>query len=346
MHRICSTLAHAGYQVTLVGRELHNSKKLEQKVFHQHRIKCYFNKGFSFYLEYNLRLLVYLAGKKMDGICAIDLDTILPCLCISVLKKIPRVYDAHEYFTELKEVRTRKLVRGIWNGVEKLAVPFFHNGYTVSQGLADAFTNKYQLHYEVIRNMPVLQKDPLPDQKDNYLYYQGAVNEARGFEFLIPAMKNIPYQLIICGDGNFMKQLKALIKQNDVEDRVLLKGMLPPDELFPLAARARLGMGLAEKEGLNQFMALPNKFFDYIHAGLPQIAMNFPEYMHVNQQYRVAVLLNDLKIETIAETINTVMQDDQLLETLQMNCLKAREVYNWNAEEEKLVSFYNRIFHA
>jgi hypothetical protein len=35
----------------------------------------------------------------MDGICAIDLDTITPCLAISKLKNIPRIYDAHEFFT-------------------------------------------------------------------------------------------------------------------------------------------------------------------------------------------------------------------------------------------------------
>src|SRR5689334_10089007 len=83
MHRICHSLAIAGYDVTLVGRRLKNSLPLEQKSFRQKRLRCFFNKGSWFYREYNIRLFLYLLFCKMDGICAIDLDTILPCLYIS-----------------------------------------------------------------------------------------------------------------------------------------------------------------------------------------------------------------------------------------------------------------------
>ncbi|MES2882064.1 MAG: hypothetical protein V4676_07945, partial [Bacteroidota bacterium] len=156
MHRICGSLSHAGYAVTLVGRRLSNSKNLQEKSFHQKRISCFFNRGFAFYAEYNTRLFFYLLTKKIDCICAIDLDTILPCLFISQLKKTPRVYDAHEYFTELKEVHTRPVVQKFWLAVEKFALPKFKNGYTVSSGLAEAFKKKYQRNFIVIRNLPML----------------------------------------------------------------------------------------------------------------------------------------------------------------------------------------------
>jgi len=56
MHRICSSLAGQGYGVTLVGRKGNNSLPLEAKCFQQKRLHCFFNKGFLFYAEYNLRL--------------------------------------------------------------------------------------------------------------------------------------------------------------------------------------------------------------------------------------------------------------------------------------------------
>jgi hypothetical protein len=59
----------------------------------------------------------------MDGLIAIDLDTILPVLWASQLKRIPRIYDAHELFCDMKEVVERPLVYRIWNCVEKYAVP-------------------------------------------------------------------------------------------------------------------------------------------------------------------------------------------------------------------------------
>jgi uncharacterized protein (DUF302 family) len=59
MQRICSSLASAGYDVTLVGRKLKSSKELKNQLFKQMRLKCFINKGKFFYLEYNIRLFLY-----------------------------------------------------------------------------------------------------------------------------------------------------------------------------------------------------------------------------------------------------------------------------------------------
>jgi glycosyltransferase involved in cell wall biosynthesis len=174
--------------------------------------------------------------------------------------------------------------------------------------------------------------------------YQGAVGEARAFEYLIPAMKLIKARLVICGDGNFMNQLKQLIKENEVEDKIELKGMLSPDELWNISQKAAIGMGVAENTGINQYLALPNKFFDYIHAGLPQIAMNFPEYVKINQQFEVAVLIDDLNPEVIAAAVNNLLDNTVLYQRLRENCLKARQVLNWQQEEKKLLDFYQSVF--
>lgn len=345
MHRICTSLAEHGFRVTLVGRKLRHSSPLTQRPFAQKRIRCFFNKGFLFYAEYNIRLFFYLLFRKMDVVCAIDLDTILPCLFTSKLKKIQRVYDAHEYFTELKEVRTRPRVKKIWTLIERFAVPRFKKGYTVSEGLAAEFKKNYNRDYNVIRNLPVLK--PLPDIQPGkpFLLYQGVVNEGRGFEYLIPAMKQVTCKLVICGDGNFMPQLKELIRENNVEDKIELKGMLPPEELLPVAVNAAIGLALAEKEGINQYLALPNKFFDYVHAGLPQLTMNYPEYARINSEYKVAILLDKLSADHIAIAITNALNNPPLLSELRSNCLHARTVFNWQKEEKILISFYEGLNH-
>jgi hypothetical protein len=98
MNRICSSLSAAGYSVVLVGRKLENSLPLQPKNFLQFRLRCIFNKGFPFYAEYNLRLFFFLLFRKMDAICAIDLDTILPVYLVSAIRGRKRIYDAHEFF--------------------------------------------------------------------------------------------------------------------------------------------------------------------------------------------------------------------------------------------------------
>lgn len=344
MHRICHSLASIGFKVTLVGRKLRTSIPLHSKAYDQKRLSCFFNRGFLFYSEYNLRLFFFLFRKRIDAVCVIDLDTILPGLFISKVKSIPRVYDAHEYFTELKEVRTRPKVKWFWAKVEGFCVPQFNYGYTVSEGLANEFKIKYNREYQVIRNLPVLSPLMHQSSEEKYLFYGGAVNEARGFEYMIPAMNSINYRLIIVGDGNFMAQLKALIQKYGVQDKVELKGMLPPQELRAYAEKATLGIALAEKEGINQYHALPNKFLDYIHAALPQVAMNYPEYLKINSVYKVAVLINELSVPEIAKAINETMGNDVLLKEMRHNCLVAREAFNWQEEEKKLIHFYRSLF--
>jgi glycosyltransferase involved in cell wall biosynthesis len=344
MHRICGSLVRAGFDVCLVGRKMKASRPLRKKAYQQKRLSCIFHKGFAFYAEYNLRLFFFLLFKKMDGVCAIDLDTILPALIVSKLKRAPRLYDAHEYFTELKEVRTRPLVRQAWLFIERICVPRYRWGYTVSEGIAEAFRKKYGRNYEVIRNLPVLTELTQVAKKERFLLYQGAVNEARGFEYLVPALRRIDARLVICGDGNFMSGLKRLVRKYGVKDQVEFMGMLLPDQLRPIAQQASLGIALAEKEGVNQFHALPNKFFEYMHAGLPQLAMAFPEYVRINNQYRIAVLLDDLSVEGIAGKINETLENEALLSELHRNCLQAREIYCWQNEERILLDYYEQIF--
>ncbi|HEU4470038.1 MAG TPA: glycosyltransferase [Flavisolibacter sp.] len=344
MHRICGSLVEAGFDVCLVGRKLSSSKPLAEQRFRQKRIRCFFNRSVLFYAEYNLRLFFFLLGRRMDAICAIDLDTILPCLLISVLKKIPRVYDAHEYFTELKEVRTRPFIHRCWLAIERFCVPRFTKGYTVSEGLAVAFKTQYGCSYELIRNLPVLKTEEHLPQREDFLLYQGAVNEGRGFEYIIPAMRELNYRLVVCGDGNFMSNLRQLIKEYGVADKVELKGMMMPQELRPLALKAALGIGLTEKEGLNQYYALPNKFLDYIHAGLPQIAMAYPEYEKINREYEVAFLLSELSVREIVDGINRAMLDVSGRAAMQANCMKARTVFCWQQEEKQLIRFYKKLF--
>jgi glycosyltransferase involved in cell wall biosynthesis len=348
MHRICHSLAENGYQVTLVGRKLANSLPLVQKKYEQKRIRCWFNKKKWFYAEYNTRLFFFLLFKNMDAICAIDLDTILPCLRVSRWKKIPRVYDAHELFTEMKEVITRPTIQRIWMRIEKKTVPKFQWGYTVSESIAEEFNRRYGVGYKTIRNVPALQRleTAAPAPKEKFILYQGAVNEARGLEWLVPAMQWVNARLVICGDGNFMPSLKKLIADHRLEDKIELKGMLPPAELNKVAAQAYIGVAVPEKQGLNQWLALPNKLFDYIHAELPQVTVDYPEYQRINNQFEVAVLLHDISPQRIAEALNNLLSDDVLYERLKANCRKAKSVFNWQQEEKKLLAFYQSVFNS
>lgn len=344
MIRICTSLALNGYAITLVGREVRASIPLTQQPFTQKRIRCFFEKGILFYAEYNIRLFFYLLARPMDGICAIDLDTILACYFCSVIKKKIRILDAHELFCEMKEIVTRPHVYRIWKAIERYVAPRFTLGYTVNDPIADAFKKMYGVHYEVIRSITVYREISIPPKEEKYLLYQGSVNEGRSFETLIPAMCHINSKLIICGDGNFMQQCRQLVAKHGLESKVIFKGKIAPALLSQYTLHAWIGITLFENNGLSNYLSLANRFFDYMHAGVPQLCVNYPAYQIINNMHQVAVLINDLSPESIAAHCNRLLQDASLYANLQMNCLEARKVFNWQNEEKKLIGYYKNIF--
>lgn len=344
MIRICSSLTRAGYEVLLVGRKLKSSIALARQPFKQKRINCLFEKGKLFYAEYNIRLFFYLLFKKMDCICAIDLDTILPCCFISKIKNTKRVYDAHELFCEMKEIVTRPGIYKIWKRIERFAVPKFPSGYTVNQPIADEFKKMYGVQYEVIRNIALLKDIGQVEKKEKFVLYQGAVNEGRCFETLIPAFKDISCKLVICGDGNFIQQAKKLVSDNNLHDKVIFKGKVKPAQLVTITQQAYIGITLFDDKGLSNYYSLANRFFDYIHAGIPQLCVDFPVYREINKELPVAVLIDNSDSKNIAGQLNNLLVNEVLYNQLQQNCLKLRQTLNWQQEEIKLIEFYKDIF--
>lgn len=344
MRRICGSLQQAGFDVTLVGRRLPGSIPIDIQQFKQVRLYCFFKKGMLFYAEFNIRLFLFLLFRRVDGICAIDLDAILPCYLASLIKRVPRVYDAHELFCEMKEVAERPRIYRVWKWIEKRLVPRFPYGYTVNHLIAGEFRNMYGVDYRVIRNMPPALPEAADNVHEHYILYQGAVNEGRCFEQLIPAMKQVDARLVICGDGNFMEQAKALVAGHGLQDKIDFRGMVPPGKLGEVTRRARIGITLFEKQSRSNYYSLANRFFDYIQAGVPQLCVDYPLYREIQDKYEVALLLPEVSEDEVARALNKLLTDEATWNRLHKNCLQAAGELNWQQEEKKLLDFYGNIF--
>ena len=340
MERICNTLSNAKYDIELVGRVKKHSIPLTKKSYHQNRLHCFFQKGKLFYIEYNIRLFFYLLFKRADVISSVDLDTIFPCILVSKIRSKKIVFDAHEYFTEVPEVTNRKLIKFIWETVAKLCIPQVNAAYTVGDSLAEIFTKKYHKNFEVIRNVSTLSNHQIiKSSPEKIILYQGDLNEARGLEQMIDAMKNIEAEFWIAGDGLLSEKLKQLAINFKVDSKVKFLGYLKPEQLKMLTEKATIGINILENKGLSYYYSLANKFFDYIHAGVPQICAPFPEYENINSQFNVA-LLCDCDVPQIIHSINLLLQDETLYKKMQEDCLKAKEFFNWQNEEKKLLKIY------
>lgn len=341
MHKICNTLYNAGYDVTLVGRKSKLSTEHANSPYHCHRLFCFFNRGPLFYFEYQIRLFLFLLIHRRAMLCAIDLDTMPAVYLASCLKSLPRIVDAHELFTEQKEVISRRWVHLIWLRAEKWLVPRFPHGYSVNKELAEEFFRRYGVNYSIIRNVPVTAPLPamVPDSQQ-WIIYQGAVNEGRSFETLIPAMKKVSVPLHIYGKGNFLQQVKHLVEVHDLREKVYFHAPVLPDQLVQITPHASIGITLFENKGLNQYWSLANRFFDYIMAGIPQVCSDFPAYRNLLEQYPVGLAVDAADPEAVASAMNKLLTDDVVYEQCKTACREARKELNWEKEQEKLLDFY------
>jgi glycosyltransferase involved in cell wall biosynthesis len=128
-----------------------------------------------------------------------------------------------------------------------------------------------------------------------------------------------------------------------LENRITFTGYATPDELNRYTKMGWLGLNLLDGSSANYRFSLANKFFDYIQCGLPQITMRFPEYERINRQYNVAVLVNDLQPESIANAVDNLLADDNRYKELKLNCAKAAADLCWENERDKLLYVYRNL---
>lgn len=342
MHRICNSLHDAGYEVLLVGRKKKSSKALLQKKFRQKRLGMFFQKGKLFYAEYNLRLIFYLLFQNYEAVCAIDLDTIVPCILISKLKSKKIFYDAHELFSELPEVFERPAIRRIWKGIEKFAFKNIDAGYTVTTSIADYFQQQYHFKLSVVRNLPVKTVLTNTEVHKRQAVYLGNLNIGRGIEEMMEAMPKINCDLLIVGDGELKNKLQEKAQVLSIQNRVTFSGSILPHELDEKLQQSKVGLCLIQNLGVSYYLSLSNKFFDYMMAGVPSVAMNWPEFKKINDEYGISVLIDDLKPESISKAFNLLFENDQVYKNIRQKCMEAREILNWENEAKILLDFYAR----
>jgi glycosyltransferase involved in cell wall biosynthesis len=347
MHRICNTLSQNGYEVTLIGRKLKQSKPLPIYKFSAKRLSCWATKGFAFYAEWNLRLFFYLLFQRFDLVYTVDLDTMPSGALASYLRRKKRFFDAHEYFIEVPEVTNRPFVKAFWNLVERFFIPLYPRAITVSATLAAIFEEKHRVFFGLVRNMPfksTFYSNNSSIQTPKILLYQGALNHGRGIEQMLEAMQFLEgMKFWLAGEGDLSDFLRSKTIELGVENKVKFLGNLAPNDLKTITEQAFLGINLLENKGLSYYYSLANKFFDYVQACVPSLCIDFPEYRKLNEAYEVAYLVHDISPKNLAEKINFICENPVFYQKMQAECVKAREIWIWENEEKTLLKEINTV---
>jgi len=290
MERICSTLAASGYRVEIIGRRFPDSPPTDDKPYRQIRLRCLIRKGKAAYVEYNLRLFFFLLFKRLHILGTVDCDTLPAGWLIRNIRGIKLVFDAHEWFSEVPEVVERPTVQRVWQWVEKKLIRRADAAYSVCAPIAEHYSRISGVSFGVIMNAPAYQGETerLADD-ERFILYQGALNKGRGLEAIITAMHQLPLKLVLVGEGDLSAELRAMVQRLGLSQKVQFAGWVKPDKLPTYTRRAWLGLNVSENLGLSYYYSLNNKFFDYIHSGLPSLVNPFPEYMRLMKQWQVGI---------------------------------------------------------
>lgn len=340
MHKTATSLINNGHDVILVGRKLKNSPIINRN-YKTIRFKLLFNNGFLFYANYNIRLFFYLLFTKFDILLSCDLDTLPSNFLTSRIKNKRLVYDSHEYFTEVPELKKRKFVKNIWLKIEKLILPRIKYAYTVSDSISDIYSRKYNVNFDVIKNFPMKQNIESIDiakNKKKVILYQGAVNIGRGIKEFIDAMKYIEDAVFqIIGDGDIKKELEEYVIQENLSEKVKFYGRVSLENLKEFTLKADLGISLEQGDNLNYYYSLPNKIFDYIQAEVPILASDLPEISRIINENEIGITIDDFSQENISKIVNSIFLNENLIYKWKSNLISIKDNYTWERQEQKLL---------
>ncbi len=340
VQKITLTLQKMGYEVWQTGRDYPAQPLPLSRPGCAFRFSLPFTQGPLFYLTLNLRLLLFLLFHRTQYIWSVDMDTLVACRIAGLLKRVPVVFDSHEFFSEVPELQQRTFKKRMWIWLEKRFVPGTAHRFTVSPGLVELYKERYNCTFELLRNLP-FRKDraPLPTIEPNsrQIIYQGSLNMGRGLAPTIRAMRHLPgYQLIIVGQGDTMAELQALVQSLNLEEQVTFEGAVPFEELEKFNRNAMVGLCLLENKGLNYFHSLPNRIFDYMQLGIPVIASNFPDIRSIVKAHKTGLLIDDLSPETIALAIKEACENQELRRQWKNSIPLAASRFTWENEETKI----------
>jgi glycosyltransferase involved in cell wall biosynthesis len=292
---------------------------------------------------------------RPDVVHAHDVAMLLPGAIGARLTNAALVYDTHEYALGVP-YRERFWRTLVW-ALEKALVPRCDGVITVSAGIAERLRERFPRAATpvVIRNvadLPVPQDGELRLRSmlrvaadEPIILHQGAAAAGRGCEILIRAFRLVERgHLVFLGSGEprCLRHLRQLAVQSDLEGRV---HFLPParqEELLALTSEATVGVSLLENTCENHRLALPNKLFEYIAAGVPVVTSDLPEMARLVRTHGVGWTVDAARPESVASGLRAAIDardDPELAAKLR----GAAHELSWGQEQRRLLELYAQL---
>jgi|APSaa5957512535_1039671.scaffolds.fasta_scaffold01348_7 glycosyltransferase involved in cell wall biosynthesis len=220
----------------------------------------------------------------------------------------------------------------------------------------EAFQNflKYN-KVKVLRNVPNkifsfsnidIRKKYNIDKNNKIFIYTGLISENRGLLTTIKGLSilsnNISITLILIGWGpkNDLKNIKeySILKESKYRHfKVLFINQMPIDDLFNWIRQADVGIGIIANYNQSYYLCTPSKVYEYMMAGIPFLASNFPENRLLVKQTNSGILVDPSSPKDICLKAYNLLSDVGKQNRMgRLGRIAALDKYNWEYESKIL----------
>lgn len=353
-HRMCMSLAAAGYDVHLIAAS-ERSETYRLRGVTIHPLPICPSRGRRF--ARRSRVAQMAADLKPDLFHVHEPELLGSTIFCAGSR--PVVYDVHEsYLDVLTESDwippwARPFVRFAWDRWERHFVPQCAGIVAATDHIAERYLS---LHPRVvsIRNFTDVSIEPQPsklaDRDGRTCVLAGTLHPDRNLGNTIRALgllrrRGIKARLWLAGriSDSYKHEVLAFARREEVNKQVQYFGILPRADAVSLQNSASIGLVnfLATP---NSIHSLPIRMLECMALGLPLVYSNFPAFEKIAGSCGGGIAVDPTEPEQTANAIECLISNPKLAWQMgQAGMNAARQQFNWNTERFKLLDLYQNI---
>lgn len=296
---------------------------------------------------------LFLEAVKQDAQIyhAHDFNVLLTTWLAARFRTAHVIYDAHEITTAREGYRASRLFVRL---IEGILVHRVDAMITTNRTRADFFQKEYGIQPPLVlqnrcklqssRHSNILRETLGLDDSLPIVLYQGGIQNGRGMRHLVQVAERVEdANFIFLGSGRQESTIREMIATKHLDRRVFMVPMVPLEKLPLYTASADVGMQILRNTCLNHYTTESNKMFEYLMAGLPVVASNFPELRRIIEEYEVGLLVDPEDVDGIADAVKRLIADRSLYQRFRKNALAAARTLSWEEQEGRLVGLYHSL---
>jgi len=297
-----------------------------------------------------LRSFWLAVRQKADVYHFHDPELIPVGLLLKLLKK-KVIYDAHEDVP--RQILSKEFIPGYCRSkvswmcekIENSAARRIDAVVSATPFIRDRFM-RLGCRCVDINNYPILSEFEFTNngwqRKERAACYIGGINRIRGVFEMVDAIGRTNAKLFLAGEFSSTAEYDSVrLSLNWASIDKL--GQVSREKIRETLSRSMVGLVLYHPVP-NHFEAQPIKMFEYMSAGIPLVASNFPLWKDIIEGNHCGICVDPLNSAAIARAIQWVVDNPDKAKRMGENGLKAvRKKFNWESEEKKLLSLYRHI---